>query len=161
MSGLKAVYQQMLLVMFYVLAKYVTIQAEIAMFETLHDLAMNVGAVRGLFHRGPSASLHVTTGVLVEALQALGAMVQWASRSIFSTQVHAAVGIARASNFTVCAWKRETLPECWWPRRPLCLSEYHSVVHNGNLSGMAVRVPTPDASPEKVAVRTEMAANHE
>merc|ERR1711916_285933 len=34
--------------------------------------------------------------------------------NIFSTQDHAAAGIAKAGTATVFAWKGETLPEYWW-----------------------------------------------
>ena len=45
-----------------------------------------------------SGSLHMTiqTAVLIETLVALGAKVRWASCNIFSTQDHAAAGIAKA-----------------------------------------------------------------
>merc|ERR1712032_1654873 len=61
-------------------------------------------------------SLHMTiqTGVLIETLQALGATVRWCSCNIFSTQDHAAAGIAKAGTATVFAWKGETLAEYWW-----------------------------------------------
>ena len=54
-----------------------------------------------------NGSLHMTiqTGVLIETLQALGATVRWASCNIFSTQDHAAAGIAKAGTATVFAWK--------------------------------------------------------
>merc|ERR1712107_457911 len=63
-----------------------------------------------------NGSLHmiIQTGVLIETLQALGATVRWASCNIFSTQDHAAAGIAKAGTATVFAWKGETLPEYWW-----------------------------------------------
>merc|ERR1712091_504670 len=63
-----------------------------------------------------SGSLHITiqTGVLIETLSALGAKVRWASCNIFSTQDHAAAGIAKAGTATVFVWKGETLPEYWW-----------------------------------------------
>merc|ERR1712057_145724 len=63
-----------------------------------------------------SGSLHMTiqTGVLIETLHALGAKVRWCSCNIFSTQDHAAAGIAKAGTATVFAWKGETLPEYWW-----------------------------------------------
>ena len=58
-----------------------------------------------------NGSLHMTiqTGVLIETLSALGAKVRWCSCNIFSTQDHAAAGIAKASTATVFAWKGETL----------------------------------------------------
>ncbi|CAE7727820.1 SAHH [Symbiodinium sp. KB8] len=63
-----------------------------------------------------NGSLHMTiqTGVLIETLSALGAKVRWCSCNIFSTQDHAAAGIAKAGTATVFAWKGETLPEYWW-----------------------------------------------
>jgi len=63
-----------------------------------------------------SGSLHMTiqTGVLIETLADLGAAVQWASCNIFSTQDHAAAGVAKAGTAAVFAWKGETLPEYWW-----------------------------------------------
>jgi len=63
-----------------------------------------------------SGSLHMTiqTGVLIETLAELGAAVRWASCNIFSTQDHAASGIAKAGTAAVFAWKGETLPEYWW-----------------------------------------------
>lgn len=59
-------------------------------------------------------SLHMTiqTGVLIETLVALGANVRWCSCNIFSTQDHAAAGIAAAGT-SVFAWKGETLDEYW------------------------------------------------
>merc|ERR1719343_1527002 len=44
-----------------------------------------------------SGSLHMTiqTGVLIETLADLGAAVKWASCNIFSTQDHAAAGVAK------------------------------------------------------------------
>jgi len=63
-----------------------------------------------------SGSLHMTiqTGVLIETLADLGAAVQWASCNIFSTQDHAAAGVAKAGTASIFAWKGETLPEYWW-----------------------------------------------
>jgi len=62
-----------------------------------------------------SGSLHMTiqTGVLIETLVKLGAVVRWCSCNIFSTQDHAAAAIARDSA-AVFAWKGETLEEYWW-----------------------------------------------
>jgi adenosylhomocysteinase len=61
-----------------------------------------------------AGSLHMTiqTAVLIETLQALGADVRWASCNIFSTQDHAAAGIA-AKGTPVFAVKGETLVEYW------------------------------------------------
>merc|ERR1712227_1048618 len=62
-----------------------------------------------------NGSLHMTiqTGVLIETLAALGAKVRWCSCNIFSTQDHAAAGVAKAKTATVFAWKEETLEEYW------------------------------------------------
>jgi adenosylhomocysteinase len=46
-------------------------------------------------------------------LVALGAAVRWSSCNIFSTQDHAAAGIAQAG-IAVFAWKGETEEEYWW-----------------------------------------------
>jgi len=53
-----------------------------------------------------TGSLHMTiqTGVLIETLVDLGADVRWASCNIFSTQDHAAAGVA-AAGIPVFAWK--------------------------------------------------------
>jgi len=59
--------------------------------------------------------LHMTiqTAVLIETLTALGAEVAWSSCNIFSTQDHAAAGIA-ATGVPVFAWKGETEEEYNW-----------------------------------------------
>ena len=49
--------------------------------------------------------------MLIETLAALGAKVRWCSCNIFSTQDHAAAGIAKAGTATVFAWKGETLED--------------------------------------------------
>ncbi|MBT3771423.1 MAG: adenosylhomocysteinase [Euryarchaeota archaeon] len=61
-----------------------------------------------------TGSLHMTiqTAVLIETLVDLGADVRWASCNIFSTQDHAAAGIAK-TGVPVFAWKGETLEEYW------------------------------------------------
>ena len=61
-----------------------------------------------------SGSLHMTiqTAVLVETLQALGAVVRWASCNIYSTQDHAAAALV-AEGTPVFATKGETLKEYW------------------------------------------------
>jgi len=61
-----------------------------------------------------SGSLHMTiqTGVLIETLKALGATVRWASCNIYSTQDHAAAGIA-VTGIPVFAWKGESLEDYW------------------------------------------------
>jgi adenosylhomocysteinase len=71
-----------------------------------------------------AGSLHMTvqTAVLIETLRELGAEVRWASCNIFSTQDHAAAGVAVGREGTVeqprgtpvFAWKGETLEEYWW-----------------------------------------------
>ncbi|GAB7128437.1 adenosylhomocysteinase [Amantichitinum ursilacus] len=66
-----------------------------------------------------AGSLHMTiqTAVLIETLQALGAEVRWASCNIFSTQDHAAAGIAANGHngvgTPVFAFKGESLEEYW------------------------------------------------
>jgi adenosylhomocysteinase len=61
-----------------------------------------------------TGSLHMTiqTAVLIETLQALGAVVRWASCNIYSTQDHAAAAIA-ATHTPVFAYKGESLEEYW------------------------------------------------
>jgi adenosylhomocysteinase len=61
-----------------------------------------------------TGSLHMTiqTAVLIETLQELGAKVRWASCNIFSTQDHAAAGIA-ATGTPVFAIKGESLEDYW------------------------------------------------
>ncbi len=69
-------------------------------------------------------SLHMTvqTAVLIETLVDLGADVRWVSCNIFTTQDHAAAGVAvgptgtaeNPKGIAVFAWKGETLPEYWW-----------------------------------------------
>src|SRR5688500_17653616 len=53
--------------------------------------------------------LHMTiqTAVLIETLEALGATVRWSSCNIFSTQDHAAAGIAARGTCAVFAWKEQ------------------------------------------------------
>src|SRR5580693_3413983 len=59
--------------------------------------------------------LHMTiqTAVLIETLITLGATVRWSSCNIFSTQDHAASGIA-AAGIPVFAWKGMSEEEFWW-----------------------------------------------
>jgi len=59
--------------------------------------------------------LHMTiqTAVLIETLKHLGAEVSWSSCNIFSTQDHAAAGIA-AAGIPVYAWKGMTEEEYEW-----------------------------------------------
>ena len=72
-----------------------------------------------------TGSLHMTiqTAVLIETLKDLGASVRWASCNIFSTQDHAAAGIA-AAGIPVFAWKGETLEDYWW-------CTYQALTHPG------------------------------
>ena len=62
-----------------------------------------------------TGSLHMTiqTAVLIETLIDLGATVRWASCNIFSTQDHAAAGVA-AAGIPVFAWKGLSEEEFWW-----------------------------------------------
>ncbi len=55
----------------------------------------------------------IQTAVLIETLTALGAEVRWSSCNVFSTQDHAAAGIA-ATGVPVFAWKGESEEEFWW-----------------------------------------------
>jgi len=55
----------------------------------------------------------IQTAVLIETLIALGAELRWSSCNIFSTQDHAAAGVA-AKGVPVFAWKGETEEEYWW-----------------------------------------------
>ena len=59
--------------------------------------------------------LHMTiqTAVLIETLTTLGASVRWSSCNIFSTQDHAAAGVA-AAGIPVFAWKGMDENEFWW-----------------------------------------------
>jgi adenosylhomocysteinase len=59
--------------------------------------------------------LHMTiqTAVLIETLQDLGASVRWSSCNIFSTQDHAAAGVA-AAGCAVFAWKGMNEQEFDW-----------------------------------------------
>ncbi len=61
-----------------------------------------------------AGSLHMTiqTAVLVETLQALGAVVRWASCNIYSTQDHAAAALVERGT-PVFAYKGETLKDYW------------------------------------------------
>ncbi|WP_374757632.1 adenosylhomocysteinase [Jeongeupia sp. HS-3] len=72
------------------------------------------GAAQPLKGARIAGSIHMTiqTGVLIEALQALGAQVRWVSCNIFSTQDHAAAAIAAAGT-PVFAYKGESLEEYW------------------------------------------------
>ncbi|MGD8355963.1 MAG: adenosylhomocysteinase [Methyloceanibacter sp.] len=91
---------------------------EIAIAETempgLMAVREEYGAEQPLKGARIAGCLHMTiqTAVLIEALQALGAEVRWASCNIFSTQDHAAAAIA-ATGTPVFAVKGETLEEYW------------------------------------------------
>ena len=80
----------------------------------LMALRKELGAAKPLKGARIAGSLHMTiqTGVLVEALQALGAEVRWASFNIFSTQDQAAAALVAAGT-PVFAYKGETLTDYW------------------------------------------------
>ena len=92
---------------------------EIAIAETempgLMALREEYGASQPLAGARIAGCLHMTiqTAVLIETLTALGAEVRWSSCNVFSTQDHAAAGIA-ATGVPVFAWKEETEEEFWW-----------------------------------------------
>src|SRR5580704_13548621 len=73
------------------------------------------GASKPLASARIAGCLHMTiqTAVLIETLQALGATVRWSSCNIFSTQDHAAAGVA-AAGVPVFAWKGLNEEEFWW-----------------------------------------------
>lgn len=81
----------------------------------LMQTRLEYGTAQPLAGARIAGSLHMTiqTGVLIETLQALGADVRWCSCNIFSTQDHAASGIAAAKTANVYAWKGESLEEYW------------------------------------------------
>jgi len=91
---------------------------EIAIAETempgLIAVRKEFGAEQPLKGARIAGSLHMTiqTAVLIEALEALGAEVRWASCNIYSTQDHAAAAIA-AGGTPVFAFKGEDLDEYW------------------------------------------------
>ena len=92
---------------------------EIAIAETempgLMALRKEFGPLQPLAGARIAGCLHMTiqTAVLIETLTALGATVRWSSCNIFSTQDHAAAGIA-ATGVPVFAWKEESEEEFWW-----------------------------------------------
>ena len=92
---------------------------EIAIAETempgLMALREEYSASQPLAGARVAGCLHMTiqTAVLIETLTALGAEVRWSSCNVFSTQDHAAAGIA-ATGVPVFAWKEETEEEFWW-----------------------------------------------
>jgi adenosylhomocysteinase len=92
---------------------------EISMAEDempgLMALRTEYGASKPLAGARIAGCLHMTiqTAVLIETLIALGATVRWSSCNIFSTQDHAAAGIA-AAGIPVFAWKGMDEEEFWW-----------------------------------------------
>ena len=92
---------------------------EIAIAETempgLMALREEFGASQPLAGARIAGCLHMTiqTAVLIETLTALGAEVRWSSCNVFSTQDHAAAGIA-VTGVPVFAWKEESESEFWW-----------------------------------------------
>jgi len=99
------------------LAEFGRKEIEIAETEMpgLMALREEFGAAQPLKGAKIAGCIHMTiqTAVLVETLTALGADVRWSSCNIFSTQDHAAAGIA-AAGIPVFAWKGETEEEYWW-----------------------------------------------
>jgi adenosylhomocysteinase len=81
----------------------------------LMALRAEYGATKPLSGARIVGCLHMTiqTAVLIETLIALGASVRWSSCNIFSTQDHAAAGIA-AAGIPVFAWKGMDEEEFWW-----------------------------------------------
>ena len=73
------------------------------------------GASKPLKGARIAGCLHMTiqTAVLIETLMVLGATVRWSSCNIFSTQDHAAAGVA-AAGVPVFAWKGMDEEEFWW-----------------------------------------------
>jgi adenosylhomocysteinase len=92
---------------------------EIAMAEDempgLMALRAEYGPGKPLAGARIAGCLHMTiqTAVLIETLIALGATVRWSSCNIFSTQDHAAAGVA-AAGVPVFAWKGMSEEEFWW-----------------------------------------------
>ncbi len=92
---------------------------EISMAEDempgLMAIRAEYGASKPLKGARIAGCLHMTiqTAVLIETLTALGATVRWSSCNIFSTQDHAAAGVA-AAGIPVFAWKGMNEEEFWW-----------------------------------------------
>ncbi len=92
---------------------------EISMAEDempgLMAIRAEYGAAKPLKGARIAGCLHMTiqTAVLIETLTALGATVRWSSCNIFSTQDHAAAGVAAAGT-PVFAWKGMNDEEFWW-----------------------------------------------
>ncbi len=92
---------------------------EISMAEDempgLMALRAEYGASKPLAGARIAGCLHMTiqTAVLIQTLEHLGATVRWSSCNIFSTQDHAAAGVAAAGT-PVFAWKGMDEAEFWW-----------------------------------------------
>ena len=92
---------------------------EISMAEDempgLMAIRAEYGASKPLAGARIAGCLHMTiqTAVLIETLTALGATVRWSSCNIFSTQDHAAAGVA-AVGTPVFAWKGMNEEEFMW-----------------------------------------------
>jgi adenosylhomocysteinase len=99
------------------LAEFGRKEIEIAETEMpgLMALRAEYGTSRPLAGARIAGCLHMTiqTAVLIETLIELGASIRWSSCNIFSTQDHAAAGLA-AQGVPVFAWKGETLEEYDW-----------------------------------------------
>jgi adenosylhomocysteinase len=99
------------------LAEFGRKEIEIAETEMpgLMALRAEFGTSRPLAGARIAGCLHMTiqTAVLIETLIELGASIRWSSCNIFSTQDHAAAGLA-AQGIPVFAWKGETLEEYDW-----------------------------------------------
>jgi adenosylhomocysteinase len=81
----------------------------------LMSLRRKFGPQKPLADARIAGCLHMTieTAVLIETLTELGALVQWSSCNIFSTQDQAAAAIA-VTGVPVYAWKGESLEEYDW-----------------------------------------------
>jgi adenosylhomocysteinase len=99
------------------LAEFGRKEIEIAETEMpgLMALRAEFGTTKPLAGARIAGCLHMTiqTAVLIETLIELGASIRWSSCNIFSTQDHAAAGLA-AHGIPVFAWKGETLEEYDW-----------------------------------------------
>jgi adenosylhomocysteinase len=99
------------------LAEFGRKEIEIAETEMpgLMALRAEFGTTKPLAGARIAGCLHMTiqTAVLIETLIELGASRRWSSCNIFSTQDHAAAGLA-AHGIPVFAWKGETLEEYDW-----------------------------------------------
>jgi adenosylhomocysteinase len=132
-------------------------------------------------------SLHMTiqTAVLMETLAVLGADVRWVSCNIFSTQDHAAAGVAvgptgsvaNPQGIPVFAWKGETLDEYWWCTDQALMwpdgtgpnmilddgGDVTLLVHKGAEYEKAGQVPTfdPEKDPEEWGVILNLLATEQ